>query len=569
MNKFRWLAASAMSLGAVPIAAATTGPFSPAALSQIDKTISSDAFEGRGPATRAETKTINYIADQFRAAGVQPGGDMVDGQRSWFQAVPLLRSEIVGTPNLSLNESGTMVPLRQGEDIAVLAPLNGAKQVDIENAPLVFAGYGVTAPERNWDDFKGTDVHGKIIVVLINDPDFDGGEGDFNGKAMTYYGRWTYKFEEAARRGAAGIMIVHETDPASYGWNTVKNSNTNAQFDIVRQNPSSQHSPLESWIQRPVAEQLFQRSGLNFDTAKAAAKRRDFRPIPLKATFSAHYAANTQVITSHNVVGYLPGTKYPNETVIYSAHWDHLGIGKPDDRGDTIYNGALDNATGIAQLIEQARAFAKEPRTERSIVFLAVTAEEKGLLGSEYYAQNPIYPLATTAGVINTDGGQIYGPAKNFTISGNAKLGLLDMLIAQGKKQGRYYSPDPHPEAGHFYRSDHFSFAKVGVPAISFGSGNDLVNGGIARGEALEKEYVAKHYHQPSDEWQPTWDFRGMAEDANLLHLVGRELANSHQWPDWSADSEFRAVRDRSAAERGGGPAPAQPATPPKKGGRG
>ena len=569
MNKFRWLAASAIALGAVPIAAATTGPFSPAALSQIDKTISSDAFEGRGPATRAETKTINYIADQFRAAGVQPGGDMVDGQRSWFQAVPLLRSEIVGTPNLSLNESGTMVPLRQGEDIAVLAPLNGAKQVDIENAPLVFAGYGVTAPERNWDDFKGTDVHGKIIVVLINDPDFDGGEGDFNGKAMTYYGRWTYKFEEAARRGAAGIMIVHETDPASYGWNTVKNSNTNAQFDIVRQNPSSQHSPLESWIQRPVAEQLFQRSGLNFDTAKAAAKRRDFRPIPLKASFSAHYAANTQVITSHNVVGYLPGTKYPNETVIYSAHWDHLGIGKPDDRGDTIYNGALDNATGIAQLIEQARAFAKEPRTERSIVFLAVTAEEKGLLGSEYYAQNPIYPLATTAGVINTDGGQIYGPAKNFTISGNAKLGLLDMLIAQGKKQGRYYSPDPHPEAGHFYRSDHFSFAKVGVPAISFGSGNDLVNGGIARGEALEKEYVAKHYHQPSDEWQPTWDFRGMAEDANLLHLVGRELANSHQWPDWSADSEFRAVRDRSAAERGGGPAPAQPATPPKKGERG
>jgi len=570
MNKFRWLAATAICLAAVPISAATMGPFDPAALSQIDRTISSDAFEGRGPATRAETKTINYIADQFKAAGVQPGGDVVNGQRSWFQAVPLLRSEIVGTPNLSLDENGTAVPLRQGEDIAVLAPLNGAKQVDITNAPLVFAGYGVTAPERNWDDFKGTDVHGKIIVVLINDPDFEGGEGDFNGKAMTYYGRWTYKFEEAARRGAAGVMIVHETDPASYGWNTVKNSNTNAQFDIVRQNPASHHSPLESWIQRSVAEQLFQRSGLNFDDAKAAARRRDFRPIPLKATFSAHYGANTQVITSHNVVGYLPGTKYPDETVIYSAHWDHLGIGKPDDRGDTIYNGALDNATGIAQLIEQARVFAHEPRTERSIVFLAVTAEEKGLLGSEYYAQNPIFPLATTAGVINTDGGQIYGPAKNFTISGNAKLGLLDLLIAEGKKQGRYYSPDPHPEAGHFYRSDHFSFAKVGVPAISFGDGNDLVNGGIARGEALSQEYVTKHYHQPSDEWSPSWDFRGMAEDANLLHLVGRDLANSHQWPDWSADSEFRAVRDRSAAQRGSDvPAPAPVATPPKKGERG
>jgi Zn-dependent M28 family amino/carboxypeptidase len=462
------------------------------------------------------------------------------------------------------------VPLRQGEDIAVLAPLNGAKQVDIANAPLVFAGYGVTAPERNWDDFKGTDVHGKIIVVLINDPDFDGGEGDFNGRAMTYYGRWTYKFEEAARRGAAGVMIVHETDPASYGWNTVKNSNTNAQFDIVRQNPTAQHSPLESWIQLPVAQQLFQRSGLSFADAKAAAKRRDFRPIPLKPAFSAHYAANTQVITSHNVAGYLPGTRYPDETVIYSAHWDHLGIGKPDDRGDTIYNGALDNATGIAQLIEQARVFAHEPRTERSVLFLAVTAEEKGLLGSEYYAQNPLFPLAQTAGVINTDGGQIYGPAKNFTISGNAKLGLLDLLIAQGKKQGRYYSPDPHPEAGHFYRSDHFSFAKVGVPAISFGDGNDLVNGGVARGEALSKEYVEKHYHQPSDEWQPSWDFRGMAEDANLLHLVGRDLANSHQWPDWSADSEFRAVRDQSAVQRGGNvPVTAPPATPPRKGERG
>ena len=559
MNKFRWLAASAMSLGAVPIAAATTGPFSPEALSQIDKTISSDAFEGRGPATRAETKTINYIADQFRAAGVQPGGDMVDGQRSWFQAVPLLRSEIVGTPNLSLNESGTMVPLRQGEDIAVLAPLNGAKQVDIENAPLVFAGYGVTAPERNWDDFKGTDVHGKIIVVLINDPDFDGGEGDFNGKAMTYYGRWTYKFEEAARRGAAGIMIVHETDPASYGWNTVKNSNTNTMFDIVRPNPAGEHPLAESWIQRSLAEQIFAASGLNFDQAKAAARKRDFQPMPLKATLSVSGQAQVGTINSHNVVGYLPGKKYPDETVIYSAHWDHLGIGKPDDRGDTIYNGALDNATGIAQLIEQARVFAHEPRTDRSIVFLAVTAEEKGLLGSEYYAQNPLFPIAKTAGVINTDGGAIDGPAKNFTISGNAKLGLLDMLIAEGKKQGRYYSPDPHPEAGHFYRSDHFSFAKVGVPAISFSGGNDLVNGGTARGEALDKEYTEKHYHQPSDEWLPSWDFTGMAEDDNLLHNLGRDLANSRDWPDWSPDSEFRATRDRTAGDRGGAAPAAQP----------
>jgi Zn-dependent M28 family amino/carboxypeptidase len=573
VKTYRWLAATAIALAAAPVIAADTGPFSAQRLSEIDKYISTDAFEGRGPATRAETKTINYIADQFKAAGVQPAGDMVNGQRSYFQAVPLVKSEFVAPPQFTLNlGNGQSLPLTQGEQIALRAPMNGATSVNLANVPLVFLGYGVTAPERNWDDFKGQDVKGKLIVVLINDPDFEGGDLGFGGKAMTYYGRWTYKYEEAARRGAAGVLIVHETDPASYGWNTVKNSNTNTMFDIVRQTPAAEHPLFESWIQRPLAEKIFAASGLNFDQAKAAAKKRDFQPIPLKATLSAQGQAQVATINSHNVVGYLPGTKYPDETVIYSAHWDHLGIGKPDETGDTIYNGALDNATGTAQLIEQARAFAKEPRTDRSVVFLAVTAEEKGLLGSEYYAQNPIFPIARTAGVINTDGGAIYGPAKNFTISGNAKLGLLDMLIAEGKKQGRYYSPDPHPEAGYFYRSDHFSFAKVGVPAISFGDGNDLVNGGVGRGEALGKEYTEKHYHQPSDEWQASWDFTGMAEDANLLHNLGRDLANSRAWPDWGADSEFRAIRDKSAAERGGAapaPAPAPAADQPRKGERG
>ena len=563
----RLLCATALSLAASPVLAASTGPFSPQRLSDIDKYISSDAFEGRGPATRAETKTIDYIAEELKEAGVQPAGDMVNGQRSWFQTVPLLKSEFASPPTFTLNlGNGQSMPLTQGDQIALRAPMNGASTINLANVPLLFVGYGVTAPERNWDDFKGQDVRGKLIVVLINDPDFEGGEGDFGGKAMTYYGRWTYKYEEAARRGAAGVLIVHETDPAAYGWNTVKNSNTNTMFDIVRQNPAGQHPLFESWIQRSLAQQIFAASGLDFDKAKAAAKRRGFQPIPLKATLSSQGQAQVSTINSHNVVGYVPGKTHPDETVIYSAHWDHLGIGKPDDRGDTIYNGALDNGTGIAQLIEQARAFAHEPRTDRSVVFLAVTAEEKGLLGSEYYAQNPIFPAAKTAGVLNTDGGAIYGPAKNFTISGNAKLGLLDLLIAEGKKQGRYYSPDPHPEAGHFYRSDHFSFAKVGVPAISFGDGNDLVNGGIKRGEALGKEYVEKHYHQPSDEWSASWDFSGMAEDANLLHIVGRDLANSRSWPDWGADSEFRAVRDKSAAERGEA---APPATPAPKGERG
>jgi len=572
MNKFRWLAASALALATVPALSAPTGQISAQRLSDTDKFISSDAFEGRGPATRAETKTIDYIADQFKTVGLKPAGDTVNGQRGWFQNVPLLKSDIVGNPQFALNlGNGQTLNLTQGNEIALKAPLNGQSSISLANAPLLFVGYGVSAPERNWDDFKGQDVRGKLLVVLINDPDFEGGEGDFGGKAMTYYGRWTYKYEEAARRGAAGVLIVHETDPASYGWNTVKNSNTNTQFDIVRSSPAGSHTGFESWIQRPLAEQIFAASGLSFDQAKAAARLRNFQPVPLKATLTSTAQAQVATITSHNVVGYLPGTKYPDETVIYSAHWDHLGIGRPDDRGDTIYNGALDNATGIAQLIEQARAFAHEPRTDRSIVFLAVTAEEKGLLGSEYYAQNPLFPAAKTVGVINTDGGQLYGPAKNFTISGNARLDLLDMLIAEGKKSGRYYSADPHPEAGHFYRSDHFSFAKVGVPAISFGDGNDLVNGGTARGEALSKEYVDKHYHQPSDEWSPSWDFTGMAEDVQLMHNLGRDLANSRVWPNWSADSEFRATRDRSASERPGEATPAATpvATPPKKGERG
>jgi Zn-dependent M28 family amino/carboxypeptidase len=573
MNKFRWLAASAIALAAVPLAAASIGTFSPYRLAEIDKTISADDFQGRGVNTPAETKTVNYIIDQFRSAGLQPGGDVVSGQRKWTQDVPLLQSDFVGTPQLTLNfGNGQSLPLTQGNEIAVRSPMNGQTAVNLVNVPLVFVGYGVSAPERNWDDFKGQDVKGKLLVVLVNDPDFEGGEGDFGGKAMTYYGRWTYKYEEAARRGAAGVLIVHETAPASYGWNTVKNSNTNTMFDIVRQNPAAVHTPFESWIQLPLAQQIFAASGLNFAAAKEAAKHRNFRPIPLKASLNASLRAQTATITSHNVVGIVPGKKYPDETVIYSAHWDHLGIGKPDANGDNIYNGAVDNGTGIAQLIEQARSFARGPAPDRSVVFLAVTAEEKGLLGSEYYATHSLYPLARTVGVLNTDSMGVWGPEKNFSISGTAKLGLLDDLIAAGKQEGRYFTPDPHPETGGFYRSDHFSFAKQGVPAISFGAGRDLVNGGLARGEALAADYTAKRYHQPDDEFNPQWDFRGMAQDANLLHIVGERLANSREWPNWSPDSEFRAARDASAAERSGAaiaPAPVPAAQPPKKGERG
>jgi Zn-dependent M28 family amino/carboxypeptidase len=563
--KYRFLTAAALIVPA--IALAQPAPRLDAAkLRAHVQTLGSDAFEGRGPATRAETKTVDYLIAQLKAAGVQPGGSVVDGKRGWTQDVPLLKSDIAGQPTVSLNLAGQNVALTQGEEIAVRSPLTGVQQVQLANAPLVFAGYGVTAPERGWDDFKDVDVRGKVIVVLINDPDFDGGEGQFGGKAMTYYGRWTYKYEEAARRGAAGVMIVHETAPASYGWNTVKNSNTNTMFDIVRANPGAEHTPFDSWIQRDLATRIFAASGLNFESAKQAAKRKDFRPVPLKATLSATVNARTERIVSKNVVGRLAGTSRPDETVIYSAHWDHLGIGLPDANGDRIYNGAIDNGTGVAHVLEQARLFAREPRSARSVVFLLVSVEEKGLLGSEYYAANPLYPLEKTVGVLNTDSMGVFGPARDFSISGTARLGLLDELVAEGARQGRTFTPDPHPESGGFYRSDHFPMAKVGVPAVSFKSGLDLVNGGTARGEALQKDYTTKRYHQPDDEYLPSWDFSGVVSDGALLHAVGRNLATSNRWPNWSDDSEFRAIRDRSAGERSGAlpaPAPAPAAAAP------
>ncbi|HEY4583390.1 MAG TPA: M28 family metallopeptidase [Lysobacter sp.] len=545
------LLTASIGLALAPAHAADAPDISAKRLSDIVRTLSADDFEGRAPATAGETRTVDYIVSQMKAAGLEPGGDMKDGARTWTQAVPLLRADIKGSPQLSLAVGGKPQALTQGEQVAVRAALTGAKSVSIENAPLVFLGYGVKAPERNWDDYAGIDTKGKIGIVLINDPDFEAGQGDFGGKAMTYYGRWTYKFEEAARQGLAGLLIVHETAPASYGWATVKNSNTNTMFDVVRDNPSGSHPQMEGWMQRDVAVDLFKRAGLDFEALKKQAQARGFKPVELKgATFSAKYDVDSEVITSQNVVGRLTGARRPDETVIYSGHWDHLGVGAPDAKGDRIYNGAVDNATGIAAMIEVGRAFAKAPRTDRSIVFLAVTAEEKGLLGSEYYASKPVYPLGKTVGVINMDALDPNGRARNFTISGNARLELLDQLTATAKKFGLAYSPDPHPEAGYFFRSDHFPFAKRGVPAISYGSGNDWVQGGVAAAEADQAMYTKERYHQPADQWESSWTFEGMAHDLGMLYTLGRDLANSKAWPNWSPDSEFRGARDQTAAER-------------------
>ena len=544
---------SALLLSALALSApAWAADLDPVRLTGHVKILSSDDFEGRGPDTEGERKTVAYLTEQFRSFGLQPGGDLQkDGTRAWTQDVPLARFDTEGPVAVSVTAGGKTQAWAQGEQIAIRAAQTGVSRLTVKDAPIVFLGYGVNAPERNWDDFKGVDMKGKIGLVLINDPDFETGKGDFGGKAMTYYGRWTYKYEEAARRGAIGFLVIHETDPASYGWATVKNSNNNTIFDIIRAKPAEAHAPLEGWVQRDATVGLFKAAGLDFEALKAKAQTRDFRPVELTGvSFSTDYAVRAQKIVSKNVVARMPGRKHPDETVIYTAHWDHLGVGLPDARGDKIYNGALDNSLGTASLLEISRQYAAAPAPDRSVVFLAVTAEEKGLLGSEYYAANPVYPLATTAGVINMDGGATAGPARDFTTSGDAPLTLQDDLVALGAKRGRTYSPDPRPGAGSFFRSDHFSFAKRGVPAISFGSGQDLIDGGRIKGEALARDYTTNRYHQPADEWSPSWNLAGAAQDGALLYDLGRELANSRRWPDWKASSEFRGVRAGSADQR-------------------
>jgi Zn-dependent M28 family amino/carboxypeptidase len=536
---------------AVAVLAADLPTFDPHRLSQEVRPLSSDAVQGRGPATPAETKTVDYLIEQYKAAGLEPGGAIVDGKRSWTQPVPLGRFEIVGTPRFSLTEKGNNVPLTQGEQIAVRASMDGTRKVDIEHAPLVFVGYGVKAPERHWDDFKGVDLKGKIGVVLVNDPDFESGQGDFGGKAMTYYGRWTYKYEEAARQGALGMLVVHETAPASYGWATVKNSNTNVQFDIVRDKPSAEHPTLEGWIQRDLAVQMFKAAGLDFDALKKQAQTRGFKPVTLRGvTLSANYDVDARVITSQNVVGRIEGARRPDETVIYSAHWDHLGVGAPDAKGDRIYNGAVDNATGTAALIEMGRAFGKGPKPDRSIVFMSVTAEEKGLLGTEYYAANPLYPLATTVADINIDMLPLSGPTKDIPIFGKGQNDLEDRLEALAAPLGRYVSDDHMPEEGFYYRSDHFPFARMGVPAIMPWHGWDWVDGGLEAGEAAWRAKFAADYHQASDEWSADWNLTSAVENLTLLYHLGYDLANSGDWPGWKPTSEFAQVRARSDAAR-------------------
>lgn len=543
------MAGAALSACAAPAALEGSGSvaaFDAARIAEDIRTLSDDSFEGRGIATPAEQKVIDYLSRQYAAAGFQPGGP--NGQ--WTQDV-ILNRFTQSNVQAALKLGDWTLPMTQGREVA-LSTRHPAEHVSLKDAPLVFVGYGITAPERNWDDFKGQDLRGKVLVVLVNDADFEEPAlNTFGGKAMTYYGRWTYKYEEAARHGAAGVLIVHETAPASYGWQTVANSWGVSQFDILRQNAAAERVPVEGWIQRDVAVDLFRRAGLDFETLKTQARSRDFQPVPLTgAGFSTEFDVATNQVTTHNVIARLPGTTRPDETVLYTAHWDHIGMGEPDETGDRIFNGAVDNASGTAGLLELARMYGRAPRTERSIVMISFTAEESGLLGAEYYASNPVYPLARTVGGFNMDSMNVYGRVTGLGVTGYGQSDFDERLAVAIQPQGRTLMPDYENAAGTYYRSDHFPLAKRGVPMAYAGSRGDFRDEPVAERQAARSEYGAKRYHQAADEWSADWDYSGMIEDLTVFYDVGRALANSRDWPEWKSGSEFGPVRAVTAAER-------------------
>ncbi len=519
---------------------------------ELTARLSSDEFEGRGPGSPGEDKTVEYIKAQYERIGLKPGGD----NGSWYQTVPMV--ETTADPNtvLKLDSNGNMRELKFGEHM-VIGTRSGQPEVKVTDSELVFVGYGVDAPERGWNDYAGVDVKGKTVVILVNDPGFHAkDESLFEGNRMTYYGRWTYKFEEAARKGAAAALIVHDTDGASYGWDVVKNSWSGAQFDLRPEDDPEPRIPAQGWITGEVAKQLFADSGLDLAEMYKAASKKGFKPVPLKAKVSFDLKSTIAQKSSRNVVGVLPGTEKPDEAIVYMAHWDHLGnhAGEAHEGhaaadaaakdADTIYNGAVDNATGVAGIIEIAEAFAHQAtKPKRSVAFLAVTLEESGLLGSKFYVAHPGFKLENIVGVVNLDAMSVGGRSKDFVVTGKGNSELEDLLKTQADKQGRVLVEEGNPAGGYYFRSDHFNFAKAGVPALYAKGGNDLVDGGTAAGKAASDEY-AKRYHQPSDEIHDGWKFDGVVEDLQALYAVGSELAGGDAWPNWYEGNAFKAKRD-------------------------
>jgi len=539
----------------LPLPTDTTADINAKDLALRVKTLADDTFEGRGPGTPVGEAAAAWIAAEMARLGLEPGGD--DG--TYFQKVAMVNQTIDAEQSYLTFTApdGTEMPTVLKEDSVIWTKHQDADEISFAPSDVVFVGYGVVAPEYDWNDYADQDYTGKTVVILVNDPGFATGDAElFKGKAMTYYGRWTYKFEEAARQGAAAAIIVHETEPAAYGWDVVKNSWSGAQSDLVRADGGANRAQIEGWITRDMAEKLFSTAGMDFEAMKTAAKTRGFQAAPLTGVKATGEIVQTiDELNSRNVIGVLPGTTQPDEYVLYTAHWDHLGkktgakTGAPgeDFYDDQIFNGAVDNATGVSALLELAEAFAQQPH-ERSIMFLSVTLEESGLLGSEYFAENPTVPLNKIVAGLNMDGALPVGPTNNMVVIGYGASELEDRLADILKADNRVVTPDGKPEAGYFYRSDHISLAKRGVPMLYADGGEDKVDGGIAAGKAAAAAYTAERYHKPMDEYSDDWDLSGFAQDIQALYTVGEGIADSSEWPTWYAGNEFEAARKASLA---------------------
>ncbi len=511
--------------------------------------IAGDVFEGRAPGTEAGEASAQWIADEMARVGLKPGDN-----GNWFQTVEMVATEVdLDTSSLSISINGEEETLKPGTDAVFWTKRQTEAPTDFTDSELVFVGYGIVAPEYDWNDYADLDVAGKTVVMLVNDPGFATNDPDlFNGKAMTYYGRWTYKFEEAARQGATGAIIIHETAPAAYGWNVVSGSWMGEQADLVRKADGMDRVPLEGWFSLDTAKRLFAEAGLDFDAMKMAAQTPGFQYAPMNGlTASGTINQSVKRGASRNVAGMIEGTKQPDEYMLYVAHWDHLGKKVNFASDDSIHNGAVDNASGMSVLLELAEKYAAEPAPERSVMFLAVTLEESGLLGSAYFAENPFIPLDKVVSGINMDGMLPVGRTKNMVVVGHGASQLEDRLKTILDADNRYITPDPQPQNGYFYRSDHISLAKKGVPMLYADGGQDLVVGGTAGGIAAAADYTANRYHKPSDEYDPSFDLSGFQEDAEVFYQLGREIADSADWPEWYEGNEFRAIREASLA--GGG----------------
>ena len=502
--------------------------------------LASDSFQGRKPFSLGETRTVDYLQNQFRSLGLESGNE-----NGYLQEVPMVEITPTADPQMKVEYAKGSFDLNRATDY-VLSTENTDSVVSLDKSELIFAGYGVVAPEYNWNDYAGMNVKGKVVLVMVNDPGFGTADTSiFKGKTMTYYGRWTYKYEEAARQGAKACLIIHNTAAASYPFSVVQNSWGSSNLYLDKKGIEQYHCPLQGWVSADAAKRLLAAAGKD-SSLLLKANSHGFKAISLGEKLSTKVRVKTVYKTSQNVIAKITGTKRPDEYILYTAHWDHLGIGKPDAKGDSIFNGALDNASGTAALLEMARAFKNlEVKPERTILFLAVTGEEQGLLGSEYYGQHPIYPLKKTVADLNMDVISPNEKTNDIVITGYGQNELENDVEEIGKTQGRYIAPESKPEAGHYFRSDHFSLAKVGVPALDVKGGIDIVGKGKEYGQQEEQDYVTNHYHARSDEYNPNWTFEGGIQDMELLFLIGKKLAFETSWPAWKAGSEFKAIRER------------------------